>query len=815
MNSKHRNTNHTPNVSTTSSSSSTTSRPSEILSQLNKLSSISDPKRLQTLQNLQRTLSSTINVSSDLVKLYPEIINSIVWCLSEEKTIEQRQLKFQTLKYCLNYVRVINTNHHSIDELMLLLPYFRQCLKTVINGGTGVEAGVWLDKISYLIVKTMVCIPVKEYVKELIGFVNELLAQIHAEDQQRASKLRLQTLCISAIPRLYVIDPKLVLNSNVFGLVYDFLESQNLTIMIAALTVLNELNEMAAPLNDIQLQFNHDQAVWFLDVLMGSERGFIVEEVAKVQLLQGLMSYVPTSAADGADADDSEVWDTIHRVTPLLNSQNSAIVLHTLKLVLYLLNFSNTSPSAAATSTTSLHETVAKLTHAISTLLTHPHSPEIKFLTLRNVILLTLSKSTVFQTYDIPTLFFCAYDDPTYIKDTKLEILYLLSTASNLSHMILPELTIYARDIDVMMSRKAIRAIGNLAVKFPGSVKECVDVIKTLVEGQEVHHIYQECVVVMKNIFRRYDQQQEEEDAGADAELRAKLADVLHLLINNVDHLTDSEAKNSMIWIMGQYCGTVGISTAESILGLLTDQFELDPVELQLTALTAVVKLQIRYTQTNTSGQFVQLTRDLLTKTVQSTSNPDVRSRAVYYTRLLTNPTLQKQPSFIQDVLNSSNLPQITQDSENEKLDPGILEELELNMGTLASIYLKPVTMVFRLNRRKSINGKPQAEKWWVDFTNEANTSEESDGHSIISSLDESGFRSRSNSNFHSSQTSFHQSHRNSSVTGFGRVQDDDFRVSSASSSKNGTGSSSSDGSKTAKLGRKLSVVGRKFSLRR
>ncbi len=63
----------------------------------------------------------------------------------------------------------------------------------------------------------------------------------------------------------------------------------------------------------------------------------------------------------------------------------------------------------------------------------------------------------IFQT------FFCRMNEPSYIKHTKLEILAALADQSN-AYDIVTELTEYVNDIDEKLARKAIQAVGQIAL---------------------------------------------------------------------------------------------------------------------------------------------------------------------------------------------------------------------------------------------------------------------------------------------------------------------------------------------------------------
>lgn len=137
-------------------------------------------------------------------------------------------------------------------------------------------------------------------------------------------------------------------------------------------------------------------------------------------------------------------------------------------------------------------------------------------------------------------MFYCRFDDPIYVKDTKLEIIYLLANEDNIE-LVLDELEEYATEVDVAMARKAIRAFGNLAVKLENAAERCVEVLCDLI-STGITYIVQEAAVVVKNIVRRYPS-------------RYNYA---------VDELTkysqifdEPDAKVSMIWMVGQFCKTI------------------------------------------------------------------------------------------------------------------------------------------------------------------------------------------------------------------------------------------------------------------
>src|SRR5271163_2350691 len=120
-----------------------------------------------------------------------------------------------------------------------------------------------------------------------------------------------------------------------------------------------------------------------------------------------------------------------------------------------------------------------KLSPPLVTLLAK--GPEVQYLALRNAILILQQRPEVLRN-DI-RVFFCKYNDPIYVKVTKLELIFMLATKDNIS-VVLTELREYATEIDVHFVRKAVRAIGKLAIKIESAARQCIDTLLDLVNAK-------------------------------------------------------------------------------------------------------------------------------------------------------------------------------------------------------------------------------------------------------------------------------------------------------------------------------------------
>lgn len=61
--------------------------------------------------------------------------------------------------------------------------------------------------------------------------------------------------------------------------------------------------------------------------------------------------------------------------------------------------------------------------------------------------------------------FFCRYNEASYVKFKKIEILTSISTEDNVE-AIVEELAAYITDVDVEFARRSLQAVGNIAIRY-------------------------------------------------------------------------------------------------------------------------------------------------------------------------------------------------------------------------------------------------------------------------------------------------------------------------------------------------------------
>lgn len=465
-----------------------------------------------------------------------------------------------------------------------------------------------------------------------------------------------RTAAAFAVARLFHENQVKVVDSGLIEGLNDLLYDENKNVVASALAALDSIIQ-SSPSHSLNVNKEH-----LLALIAGIAT---TSEWKQVSLLDALMSYVPQSSNDALEMMDA--------VLPCFLHENTAVVLNSVKLVVYLSNF-------IASPESNFSGLDKRLGSALVSMLSKP--PEIQFLVLRNVILILLGRRYLVDV-DVE-LFFWNLDDPMYIKDTKLEIIYLLADEGNYE-IVFRELEEYATDVDVKMARKAIRAFGNLSIKLEAAADRCVALLIDLLAG-ESPRIAQEAIIVMTNILRKYQNTYD---------------DTLDHFVTHYKTMEDDDAKIALSWILGNYSDSITF-TSEA-LKYLCDTYEKESVPVQLAIMTAVVKYYVANPLDAES-----LVLQVLKYATEESGNPDLRERGLFYWRMITHeynaepgPNLQK---YTKHVVMERRC-QITPDAEN--IDPSNLEELELNIGTLASIYLKSVRVVFRFAKQKSLPKSP------------------------------------------------------------------------------------------------------------
>lgn len=564
---------------------------------------------------LKKIVANMTMSNNDMVALFPDIIG----CMN----IPSIEIKKMCFLFLVNYARL------RTEIAVKAIPVLEHDME---DANPLVRA---------LALRTMSYIHVREFVEATVPIVKRCLDDLDPYVRKTAA------FCVA---KLYDHDKHMVERSDLIERLNSLLRDDNPTVVASALASLMDIWERS---DAIKLTIDYSNASKMVAILPDCS------EWGQTYILEALMSYVPQ--------ESGEALLLAERIAPRLSHSNSAVVLTCIRVILYLMNYIAGERQIAAL--------CRKLSPPLVTLLAK--GPEVQYLALRNALLMLQRRPDVLRN-DI-RVFFCKYNDPIYVKVTKLELIFMLANEKNIDE-VLTELREYATEIDVHFVRKAVRAIGKLAIKIEPAARRCINLLLELV-ATKVTYIVQEATVVIRNIFRKYPNQYES---------------IIGTLCENLDSLDEPEAKAAMVWVIGEYASR--IENSDALLEDFLFSFSEEPVEVQLALLTATVKLFI---QRPTKGQ--ELVPKVLKWATEETDNPDLRDRAYMYWRLLSTD-MQTAKKVVM-----GEKPPIT--AEAERLDPQTLEEMCLNVGTLATVYLKPVQTVFRNARPRKLQDSPALQR--------------------------------------------------------------------------------------------------------
>lgn len=128
------------------------------------------------------------------------------------------------------------------------------------------------------------------------------------------------------------------------------------------------------------------------------------------------MYYVPQ------DSGNAELL--AERITPRLQHANSAVVLTSVKVIVYLMNYMEKEED--------ISNLCRKLSPPLVTLLSA--EPEVQYVALRNILLVIQKRPEILK--NDMKVFFCKYNDPIYVKMAKLEIMFCLANAGNVDQVL-------------------------------------------------------------------------------------------------------------------------------------------------------------------------------------------------------------------------------------------------------------------------------------------------------------------------------------------------------------------------------------------
>ncbi|CAH2073042.1 unnamed protein product [Thlaspi arvense] len=345
-------------------------------------------------------------------------------------------------------------------------------------------------------------------------------------------------------------------------------------------------------------------------------------EWAQCLILELAVKYVPS--------DSNDIFDIMNLLEDRLQHANGAVVLATVKVFLQL-----------TLSMTDVHQQVYERIKSPLLTLVSSGSPEQSYAILSHLHLLVVRAPFIFAA-DYKH-FYCQYNEPSYVKKLKLEMLTAVANESNtyeigiVSNYVnmesgtktflfwlfnvaaslfsvhsVTELCEYAANVDIAIARESIRAVGKIALQ-QYDVNAIVDRLLQFLE-MEKDYVTAETLVLVKDLLRKYPQWSHD-----------CISVVGGISSKNVQ---EPKAKAALIWMLGEYAQDM--SDAPYILENLIENWEEEhSAEVRLHLLTAAMKCFFKRPPETQKALGIALAAGM------ADFHQDVHDRALFYYRVL------------------------------------------------------------------------------------------------------------------------------------------------------------------------------------
>ena len=426
------------------------------------------------------------------------------------------------------------------------------------------------------------------------------------------------------VSKLFEVIPESVENAGLFDDLLALLSDENPMVVANAAAAIFEINDRrSTPI----FTLTSKTITPILSATTSST------EWCQTILYDALSRYIPTTEQD-ADF-------LIERMVPFLKHRNPAVVIGAFRCVYQWMSAGSKNEA----------ELFPEILPPFITLVSSS-DPEIQYVVLRTLSLF-VQKYPKAISKEI-RIFFCKYNDPSYVKMEKLDIIVTICGASN-AQLVLDELYEYCNSVDVAFVRKSIKCIGQIAMRIEAAARRCVDILVQLIGGKADYAV-EESIIVMCDILRKFP---------------GSFESILGNICQNLEQIKEPRAKAAAIWILGEYCDL--IDGVDVLLDPFIDTFHDEEPQVQLQILSAFVKVYIfKPDETRDQLQFI------LNEATKEKCVPDVKNRALIYWRVLSADTQVAKDVVIfgkQTVMDSG-----------VQFDDAILEELIHNMGTVSGV---------------------------------------------------------------------------------------------------------------------------------
>lgn len=367
--------------------------------------------------------------------------------------------------------------------------------------------------------------------------------------------------------------------------------------------------------------------------------------------------YVPVS--------EDETYAMMNVLDPLLRTSNSGTVLGVLKCFINL-----TRPFPDIQTAVYMRAKTPMLT------LITGGTAEIQYSIFKHIEIMFGLKTARGVFDDDFRLFFVRYNEPPHLKHLKVDLLPNAVNASNAA-AVAAELGEYVTDVDAELSKRAIRALGRIAVLIPSFSSDMMQQLTEIVD-LDMPYVREEAIKTLVVVLRSFP---------------ALRLHVIPSLSRYLRRIENPEAKAGLVWMLGEYATEV--IEAPYMLERIIDGYS-DEVSVDLKLQTLVAAMKMFFQR---PPEVHAMLGRLLSAAVNDLSNQDLHDRALLYYRLLSTGNIDVAKSMFSSSRDAPPRQDDEQDEQGrrakvkafaEEVGGELLEKIYHEFNSLAILYGKP-----------------------------------------------------------------------------------------------------------------------------
>ena len=282
---------------------------------------------------------------------------------------------------------------------------------------------------------------------------------------------------VMGIIKLHRYSKSLVLGTSFVNSLYELIRDTDSNVSLNAILTLNELLE-----DEGGIAINRRMIIYLLNRISQ------YTEFGQSTIFDLVSKYQPHG--------DDEMLDILNILEDRLKHSSSSVVLGCIKV---FLNYTKDNQLMT-------RQVYTRIQSPLITLFTSSEvtgAYELAYCVLAHIhLIISKGAAQVFEN-DFKS-FFCKFDEPTYIKFMKINILTMIVSESTIED-IGTELSAYVTDVNSDISKKSIQALSKIAIRLPNA---CVSIVRQLLSflSLSIDYVITETLVAMKDLIRKYRQ---------------------------------------------------------------------------------------------------------------------------------------------------------------------------------------------------------------------------------------------------------------------------------------------------------------------